>query len=674
MAGRLGVLSLGLARQGAIRRMLELSGWRVVRGRTGDAVAVWGRGRTAWRGMLAARLSGRPLITLEEPVLRGFLPAGAEPPLGLAIDDVGVHFDAARPSRIERILAEDPLAGGEAALALWRRLGLSRTNAWAAGPLPDPGFVLVVDQRRGDAAIAGGMAAADSFARMLDAALAENPGRPVLVRPHPRGRGHLDAAVLARVAGRARGRVDFVDPRLSPWALLQRAARVYAVTSQLGFEAILAGHRPRLFGLPFYAGWGLAEEELPPPPRRGRRLDAAQLLAGAALVYPLWYDPFADRLTDFATVAGIIAEQMRQWAANDRPAVCLGLRAWKRGAVARFLTGPGGPPVMAADGAGAVARARALGGRVAVWASREPAGLGAACARAGVELVRLEDGFLRSIGLGARLVAPASLVADPEGIHYDPARPSRLERLIAAAAELPPAALARAEALRAAILAGGVTKYGLDGDIPALPAGRRVVLVLGQVADDAAVRLGATGPVRDNAGLLAAARAAEPGAFVIYRPHPDVAAGLRPGAIRAEGLADAVLPEASLAALLARADAVWTLTSLGGFEALLRGVAVTCLGAPFYAGWGLTRDLGPVPARRRARPTLAGLVHAALIDYPRYVDPVTGRACAPEVIVARLAARDPRMGRAPSRLAGGLARLQGAWPRGRWPWRVEGGG
>lgn len=87
------------------------------------------------------------------------------------------------------------------------------------------------------------------------------------------------------------------------------------------------------------------------------------------------------------------------------------------------------------------------------------------------------------------------------------------------------------------------------------------------------------------------------------------------------------------------------MTSLLGFEALLRGKPVTCLGAPFYAGWGLTRDLGPVPDRRRRaadghplpRPGLDGLVHAALIAYPRCFDPVSGRPCPPEVVIDRLA-------------------------------------
>lgn len=658
MTRRLGVLSLGLLRQPGLRRMLALAGWEIRPGPVGvDAIGVWGRRPAARRGMLAARLTRRPLVTLEDAFLRSLRPASSgEPPLGLLIDDLGVHFDAAAPSRLERILAEDPLEGGEAGLALWRKLGLSKLNHWQEGPLPEPGFVLVADQTRGDASIGGGMAGPGTFRAMLAAALAENPGARILVRTHPevasgRRRGHFGPSD-------AGGRVGFVDPGLSPAALLPLAARVYAVTSQLGFEAILHGHRPRILGLPFYAGWGLAEETQPCP-RRRRHLTQAQLFAGAMLRHPIWYDPFEDRLAGFERVAGILAEQARIWRANAGPSVTLGIRAWKRRPVARFLDGAGGPARHARSEAGAVARARAAGGRVAVWAGHETETLRAACAGAGVGLVRIEDGFLRSLGLGARLVAPASLVLDDLGIHHDPARPSRMEALIEAAAALPEPALARAAALRLAIVEGGVTKYGPGAaEAPSLPAGARVVLVAGQVADDASVRLGATGAVRDNRALLEAARDAEPHAVLVYRPHPDVAAGLRPGAIEARDLADAILPGADPAALLARADGLWTMTSAMGFEALLRGVPVTCLGAPFYAGWGLTRDLGPVPARRRARPALDALVHAALIAYPRYLDPVTGLACTPETLLARLSARDARLGRPSDPAIRLLARAQ----------------
>ncbi len=108
------------------------------------------------------------------------------------------------------------------------------------------------------------------------------------------------------------------------------------------------------------------------------------------------------------------------------------------------------------------------------------------------------------------------------------------------------------------------------------------------------------------------------------------------------------------------------MTSLLGFEALLRGKAVTCLGMPFYAGWGLTTDLGAVPERRRARPSLTALAHAVLIAYPRYHDPVTDQPCPPEVVAERLAG-----GRIPSPgpFNRGLAKLQGVFATYAWLWR-----
>ncbi|MDG1167696.1 MAG: capsular polysaccharide biosynthesis protein, partial [Sulfitobacter sp.] len=193
------------------------------------------------------------------------------------------------------------------------------------------------------------------------------------------------------------------------------------------------------------------------------------------------------------------------------------------------------------------------------------------------------------------------------------------------------------------------------------------ILVPGQVEDDASIRTGADA-VRTNRALLEAARAAHPDAMILYKPHPDVEAGLRPGGVDAAGLADMVLHHADPIAVLGHVDEVWTMTSLLGFEALLRGVAVTTLGVPFYAGWGLTRDLGDVPPRRRALPRLEGLVHATLIDYPRYRDPRTGLPCPVEVIVERLATGDiPRPGPA-NRL---LSKLQGMFATQSHLWRRE---
>ena len=100
-----------------------------------------------------------------------------------------------------------------------------------------------------------------------------------------------------------------------------------------------------------------------------------------------------------------------------------------------------------------------------------------------------------------------------------------------------------------------------------------------------------------------------------------------------------------MAQLLDHARSAVTVNSTAGqqalwwglpLEALIRGKAVTCLGLPFYSGWGLTHDRHAVP-RRQARPDILGLIHACLIEYPRYFDPVSRLPCPPEVVVERRA-------------------------------------
>ena len=310
---------------------------------------------------------------------------------------------------------------------------------------------------------------------------------------------------------------------------------------------------------------------------------------------------------------------------------CLaGISRWKRARVLAML----GPDLPVADNADAALRiAQDRGGAIGCWLSRAPGGLLDKARDAGVAIWSIEDGFIRSRGLGAGLVQPCSLVIDRLRPHYDPAGPSELEDMLQHGA--PDAAdIARAKQLIDLIHARGITKYQLGGRPVDLPAGRRVVLVPGQVADDRSVVCGSAG-IANMAELLARVRAAEPEAFIVYKPHPDVVTGLRHGAMTAPH-ADLVAPDADLNALLDRADAVHVLSSQTGFEALLRGRAVVTHGQPFYAGWGLTTDMAPIPRRTR-RLSLAELVHAVLIAYPLYADPDTGQPCTVEQLVARLA-------------------------------------
>ncbi len=269
---------------------------------------------------------------------------------------------------------------------------------------------------------------------------------------------------------------------------------------------------------------------------------------------------------------------------------------------------------------------------------------------AGVRLLRLEDGFLRSVGLGADLVAPLSWVLDDVGIYYDASRPSALERLLMEC-DFDAATLARAQQFRQRVVAAGLTKYNLPErhwQRPAAPS--CVVLVAGQVESDASLAFGCCA-VTSNLALLRAVRAARPDAWLVYKPHPDVVAGLRHAggdAALAAACCDELLTEGAMHQLLEQVDEVHVLTSLTGFEALLRGKTVVCYGQPFYAGYGLTQDVQPHPRRAQRRLSLDALVAGALLYYPRYVSPASGQRCSPEqALDALLVLRAKAGGRTP---------------------------
>ncbi len=237
-----------------------------------------------------------------------------------------------------------------------------------------------------------------------------------------------------------------------------------------------------------------------------------------------------------------------------------------------------------------------------------------------VRVLRMEDGFLRSVGLGAELARPVSWVVDGRGIYYDATRQSDLEHVLVTA-DFSCDEQARARALRRRIVAARLTKYNVGHRAWQRPGGGcQVVLVPGQVETDASLAFGAPG-IRTNMALLQAVRRARPEAFIVYKPHPDVAAGLRKtGQDEHQALrwCDAVVTDAPMADLLDTVDEVQVLTSLAGFEALLRDKPVVCHGQPFYSGWGLTQDQLPHPRRGRQR-NLDELVAAALIAYPLYL-------------------------------------------------------
>ncbi|MBK1654657.1 beta-3-deoxy-D-manno-oct-2-ulosonic acid transferase [Allochromatium vinosum] len=585
-----------------------------------SAIAGWGLKATSRRARDYARRHGLPYLALEDGFLRSVGLGNQDPPLSLIVDDLGVYYDATHPSRLETLI-QHPLSDTETARAralrsAWCAARVSKYNHLREErePLPSPA-VLVVDQTFGDPAITHGLADPKSFQRLLEAALDENPRAVILVKIHPdvfagRKRGHFDPERLARLE-----RVRVLTRDLHPVSLLERVETVYTVTSQLGFEALLWGRRVRVFGMPFYAGWGLTEDELPRLERRAP-VDLESLIHGALIAAPRYLDPETGERCEIERVLEWMGLQRRMRERFPETIQALNFSAWKRPLVRRFLQGSRVEFEHRPHQGSAVETDARL--PLAVW--------GLASAPEDRPVLRLEDGFLRSVGLGADLVEPLSWVIDERGLYYDPSRSSDLEILLETQV-FDEALLERARRLRERIVASGLTKYNVGAAHWQRPAtARRVILVPGQVETDASIRRGAPG-IRHNLELLRAVREAHPDAYVLYKPHPDVTAGLRAGGEQesaARAWCDELIVDAPMATLLDAVDELHVLTSLAGFEALLRGKRVVCHGQPFYAGWGLTEDRLP-PVRRTRRLSLEMLVAGALLLYPTYVSRVTGR-------------------------------------------------
>lgn len=471
---------------------------------------------------------------------------------------------------------------------------------------------------------------------------------------------HDAAVVMLIVAAGSTGR---------GWrAVLDEARRQgVAVVAEPGDPWQLLEGCTDFYGLPA-ARWVLLARLAGAAVHDGGTPDDTAAWTTAALVTGVRYaDPFHRQSISVEAALDIAVDWHRQGRGNRGISACVGMSIWKRRRMRQFLSTGVTVPAFS------VRAARRTEGAVAAWASRIPPWLPAELAGRGRSLVRVEDGFIRSRGLGSNFLPPCSVVLDWSGQYVDPSVPSDLERILVET-DFSPALLARARRLIDRLLNEGVTKY--SGATPAVAAarartGRHVVLVPGQVADDLSVRLAGCG--LSNAALLTAARAAEPDAFIVYKPHPDVIAGHRPGLLDAmtARLADEIVESGNMHDLLSSVDAVHTITSLAGFEAILRGCEVVTYGQPFYAGWGLTTDRNPV-LRRQRRLSVEALAAGALLLYPRYVDPMTGIPCPAEVVLDRMA--DPTLWRPGllTRLRAAQGHVKAALSRRRLPMEPQG--
>jgi capsular polysaccharide export protein len=647
----LSILSSGIARIPHLSALLgeDVQRMRVPGGKPGpdvSAVAGWGHRPSTKKARNVAARHKLPFVTLEDGFLRSCgLGVDDVPPMSLVVDDLNIYYDASQPSRLEMLIASPSSDASRAeawrAMDLIRFHQLSKYNHAPAVALPKRGKsgqsrILVLDQTAGDISVSLGGADGAAFQKMLAAAVEENPGAEILVKIHPDVLAGKKRGYLAGLA--TKSSVHLLAQDICPLSLLEQVDTVYVVTSQMGFEALMLNKPVVCFGLPWYAGWGLTDDRHPGigalRERRNVKRTLEELFAAAYLQYARYIDPATGKPGTIFDVIDWLARNKRANDATRGELWCVGMSIWKRAIVRPFLESPS-TRVRCVRSAAALARMTpGANARVVIWGVRDEQAVRKVAADKSMPVWRMEDGFLRSVGLGSDLHRPVSLVLDRGGIYYDPAPGSELEAMLATQA-LSEEDLQRAARFLKSYVAMRASKYNIAGKpLQLATGGRPVLLVPGQVEHDASIRRGSP-VITSNLALLRKVRENNPDACIVYKPHPDVVAGNRRGAIDRsllDGLVDQCVPEANIIDCIQAADEVHTMTSLSGFEALLHGRVVHCYGGPFYAGWGLTVDHFPLPHRQR-KLSVEELVFAALLKYPRYALPgVPGLASAEHVL------------------------------------------
>lgn len=680
---RLAVIGEGLRRNNALLAPLlnaEVQRWYLwsgVQQRLGlstaapDAFIGWGQKKSQQRALKAAKRQQISAVSLEDGFLRS-IDSGINSRYGLSmvVDDLGIYFDVTQPSRLEQLIVTraqyESISANHDAKRFMARIcsaQLSKYNAVTTCPLlsdllandpadvsdpaPKP-HVLLIDQVMGDASIKGAGANKQQFKKMLRAAIKAHPSAHIWIKAHPAAaKGYLSALKLPK-------NVRVLKQALNSIALLEQVDHVYTVSSHMGFEALMLDKTVHCFGVSWYSGWGLTDDS-GAPKRLLKKVKARRqvssttletLFYSAYIDYSRYADPASGQACDIDTAIDWLTcnRYWQQQLAGDL--TVFEFSRWKLPFVKAFTDFPRTqlfikpkprlknllhPDHLRVDYqqpllVWGLAKRQQLHKKLSQQACSPP-------------IYCMEDGFIRSNGLGATLLAPLSVVIDKRGIYYDATQPSDLETLLQDCPPLTSEQLLRTQRLQQTLLTQRVSKYNVgtdarDQSVPwvraAQKTAKRCLLIVGQVEDDLSVQYCGS-LITTNMGLIERVRCDNPDAYLIYKPHPDVEAGLRTGKVvdRVLQQVQAVAHDMAMPDCLALVDEVHTISSLTGFEALLRDIAVVCYGLPFYAGWGLTRDvdahLAPkstyLARRQRQRQTpltLAQLLHCALIAYPLY--------------------------------------------------------
>ena len=613
----------------------------------------WGRKKSGFNAIKLANLNENSNFLLREDGFIRSTGLGDSKSFSVVEDDIGIYYDATTPSRLENLLSNYDFKSdikliekAKQALKLIRNYKISKYNH---GRIINKEYfknssrekVLIVDQNKGDLSLQYGLSKQFNINQIIDIAISENPNADIYIKIHPdvinlRRKTEIDFKKIS-----IRCKVIFDD--INPISLLENFEKVYTRTSQMGFESLIMGCECIVFGMPFYAGWGLTDDRVACP-RRNRILSLTEVFAASYILYSKYHNPYSKKSSDIIDTINTINRFKNIEKKRKNKLFLFGFSRWKRNFIYPYLKEFDFKKVYFVNSNLKLyfEYARKFGfnknSAIYIWGSKKFTKIENFAKKNKMKIVRVEDGFIRSVGLGSDLTRPLSLAFDDLGIYYDPTKESRLESILNKNI-FDNHIISEADNLINQIIKLRISKYNLNQDVKFEfdnSSYEKTILVVGQVEDDASIKLGSFGI--DNSTLLKEVKKNNPNSYIIFKSHPDVNCGNRRGKLSAKFLEEFChlsLTNVNVSSLISLVDEVHTITSLVGFEALLQKKKVITYGLPFYAGWGLTEDRISCPRRKR-KLSLLELVAGTLILYPRYIDPIDLEYCKPEILINRI--------------------------------------
>ncbi len=299
------------------------------------AVAGWALKKSGLSAKEIAKNNKIQFYLLEDGFIRSFNTGKLSPPLSIVLDDLGIYYDSYNQSSIESLLSSKTnfsILESNSIVNTYNILLINRLSKYnhsldildkriitnnVEKKFPDSQRVLVIDQTYKDMSVICGGASEESFANMVDAALAENSEATIYIKTHPEVTSGRKKGYLTHIQDS--DRIVMIREDVNPIDLIQKMDKVYVVTSQMGFEALMCGKPVVCFGVPWYAGWGVTDDRVKDSPawaRRSKKRTIDELFAAAYLHYTRYLNPFThERGTIFDVIEWLVLQ--RKMVANQ---------------------------------------------------------------------------------------------------------------------------------------------------------------------------------------------------------------------------------------------------------------------------------------------------------------------------------------------------------------------